>query len=154
MSDNQACPHCHSDSLQKRGLTKAEEPKQQYACNECGKWFLVSLVEIDDDIEFLLTKSQIAALEKQDRFFVTCSQNNTPVDKGFWAAVGHYRKRTVQRFSFRPSDTRTPHVASTPRTTITTYGGRMRFCRTCVRASSRSTLSCGSWVICESRPQR
>jgi hypothetical protein len=89
--DNQVCPHCHSDSLQKRGLTKAEEPKQQYACNECGKWFLVSLVEIDDDKEFTLTKSQIAALERKDRFFVTCSQNNTPVDRGFWSAIEHYR---------------------------------------------------------------
>ncbi len=91
MTDDQVCPHCRSESLQKRGLTKAEEPKQQYACNECGRWFLVSLVEIEDGIEFLLSKSQISELEKKDRFFVTCSQNNTPVDRKFWAAVEHYR---------------------------------------------------------------
>ncbi len=65
MADTQKCPHCSSDSLQKRGLTKAEEPKQQYACNECGRWFLVSLVEVaPDSPEFLLSKTKVAELER------------------------------------------------------------------------------------------
>ena len=80
-----------SDSLQKRGLTKAEEPKQQYACNECEKWFLVSLVEVTEDSpEFFLSKTRVAELERKKKFFVTCSQNNTPVDPDFWSAIQHY----------------------------------------------------------------
>jgi hypothetical protein len=85
------CPHCNSDSLQKRGLTKAEEPKQQYACNACRKWFLVSLIEVDEDSpEFFLSKTKVAEIERKKHFFITASQNNTPVDEDYWAAVQHY----------------------------------------------------------------
>jgi hypothetical protein len=80
--------------LQKRGLTRAEEPKQQYACNECERWFLVSLVEVaEDSPEFFLSKKRVAELERKKKFFFTCSQNNTPVDVDFWAALQHYIKK-------------------------------------------------------------
>ena len=94
MSDSPQCPNCGSDSLQKRGLTKTEEPKQQYACNRCGKWFLISLVEIaEGSPEFFLSRQEVAALEKKSRYFITCAQNNTHVDPDFWSSVKHYIKK-------------------------------------------------------------
>lgn len=91
MSESLQCPHCGSDSLQKRGLTKAEEPKQQYACNECRRWFLISLVEVSPESpEFFLPKTRVAELERKKRYIITCSQNNTLVNAGFWDAIQHY----------------------------------------------------------------
>lgn len=109
MSDTQICPHCSSDSLQKRGLTKAEEPKQQYACNVCNKWFLVSLVEVaPDSPEFFLSKTRVAELERKKHFFLTCSQNNTPVDPDFWKAMGHYIRKNDSTLLIPPIRYRNP----------------------------------------------
>ncbi len=109
MSDIQNCPHCNSDSLQKRGFTKSEEPKQQYVCNECKRWFLISLVEVaEDSPEFFLPKSKIAELERKKRFFVTCSQNNTPVDPNYWSAVQHYIKKNNSTLLILPIRYRNP----------------------------------------------
>lgn len=88
-----ACPKCGSKSFQKRGQTKTEEPQQRYSCNnqECNKWFVSSLVEIaDDSPEFLVSKTRAAELERKKRYFISCSQNNTPVEPGFWKAMHHY----------------------------------------------------------------
>ena len=115
MVETQNCPHCNSNSLQKRGLTRAEEPKQQYACNECGKWFLVSLVEVaEDSPEFFLSKSRVAELENKKRFFVTCSQNNTPVDPDFWAASQHYIKKNNSTLLITPIRYKNPTSTTDP----------------------------------------
>jgi hypothetical protein len=72
----------------------------------------VSLVEIDDDSpEFLLSKTRIAELERKKRFFVTCSQNNTPVDKGFWATVQHYLAENGSELLVLPIRYRNPTSA-------------------------------------------
>jgi len=108
VSDTPQCPICGSESLQKRGLTKSEEPKQQYSCNVCNRWFLVSLVEIAASPEFFLNKARVSDLEKKNRYFVTCSQNNTPVDFRFWASVKHYVKKNDSTLVVLPIRYRNP----------------------------------------------
>lgn len=102
MSDTQKCPHCGSDSLQKRGLTRSEEPKQQYACNECGRWSLISIVELKSGPEFFLDKKKVAELERKERYFITSSQNNTHIDRNFWKAIKHYTKENGSELLILP----------------------------------------------------
>jgi len=104
----QKCPHCGNSSLQKRGLTKTEEPKQRYACNECSRWFVTSLVDLKNGPEFFLDRKRAAILEKKERYIITSSQNNTHVDNKFWEALKNYAKENKSQLVVLPLRYRNP----------------------------------------------
>ena len=108
MLETQKCPHCGSNALQKRGLTKSEEPKQQYACNECGRWFLVSLTDLKEGPEFFLDKKNVADIEKKERYIITSAQNNTHVDKKFWSSLKNYASENKSQIIVIPVRYRNP----------------------------------------------
>jgi hypothetical protein len=67
------------------------------------------LVEVTEDSpEFFLSKTRVAELERKKKFFVTCSQNNTPVDPDYWAAIQHYLVENGSQLLIPPIRYRNP----------------------------------------------
>lgn len=91
------CPHCLSLSIQSRG-TRAG--KRRYFCNDCRSYHSVD--QEADTPMFARSEREVSALMKCDKFVITSSQNNTPVDQRFWASLGRYREETGARMMVDP----------------------------------------------------
>lgn len=81
------CPHCLSLSVQRRGTRRG---RRRYYCNDCRTFY--SSDRIEDDPKYALSDRDIRALGKVERFLITSSQNNTPIDQRFWASLQRLRE--------------------------------------------------------------
>ena len=89
------CPHCNSNSIQKRGSTfnKAGVNSRRYSCNDCHKWFSDKKeTKFDADIKF-----------DDDIFVITSAQNNTKINTKFFKSLLTYCEINQARLIVLPS---------------------------------------------------
>lgn len=86
------CKHCQSSDVERRGFSgDGDTLKQRCKCNNCDKWFRVD-VEYEVTATFERTEKELKKLLKNERFIITCAQNNTPIDKKVWGAIKSWAK--------------------------------------------------------------
>lgn len=86
------CEFCRSSDVEKRGTREKDgEIYHRVKCRSCSKWSR-GKIEYEETKEFKRTEEELAKLLEADTYIIMCAQNNTGVDKIFWAGLKQYAK--------------------------------------------------------------